>query len=48
MTNKLLVNAGFKTSAQWANGWFPVQPKAGSLSGLAGGLPSAGKSVAIR
>jgi len=39
VTSKLLVNAGFKTSAQWANGWFPVQPKAGSLSGLAGGLP---------
>jgi outer membrane receptor protein involved in Fe transport len=36
---KLLVQAGFKTSAQWANGWYPVQPKAGSLSGLAGGLP---------
>lgn len=38
-TERLLVQAGFKTSAQWANGWFPVQPKAGSLSGLAGGLP---------
>jgi outer membrane receptor protein involved in Fe transport len=38
-TEKLLVQGGFKTSAQWANGWFPVQPKAGSLSGLAGGLP---------
>jgi iron complex outermembrane receptor protein len=38
-TDKLLLQAGFKTSAQWANGWFPVQPKAGSLSGLAGGLP---------
>jgi outer membrane receptor protein involved in Fe transport len=37
--DKLLVQGGFKTSAQWANGWFPVQPKAGSLSGLAGGLP---------
>jgi hypothetical protein len=37
--DKLLVQAGFKTSAQWANGWFPVQPKAGSLSGLTGGLP---------
>ena len=36
----LLVEAGFKTSGQWANGYFPVQPKAGSLSGLAGGLPS--------
>ena len=39
VTDRLLVQAGFKTSAQWANGWFPVQPKAGSLSGLAGGLP---------
>ncbi len=37
--DKLLVQGGIKTSAQWANGWFPVQPKAGSLSGLAGGLP---------
>lgn len=36
---RLLIEAGFKTSAQWANGSFPVQPKAGSLSGLAGGLP---------
>jgi hypothetical protein len=39
VTDKLLVNAGFKTSAQWAHGWFPIQPKTGSLSGLAGGLP---------
>lgn len=38
-TDKLILQAGFKTSAQWANGWFPVQPKAGSLSGLTGGLP---------
>lgn len=35
----LLIQAGFKTSAQWADGWYPVQPRAGSLSGLAGGLP---------
>lgn len=35
----LLVQFGFKTSAQWANGWFPVQPRLGSLSGLTGGLP---------
>ncbi|MEP9359908.1 TonB-dependent receptor plug domain-containing protein [Sphingomonas sp. KR3-1] len=35
----LLVQFGFKTSAQWADGWFPVQPKLGSLSGLTGGLP---------
>lgn len=39
MFDKLLVQAGFKTSAQWADGRFPVQPRAGSLSGLAGGLP---------
>jgi iron complex outermembrane receptor protein len=39
LTDKLLVQGGFKTSAQWADGRFPVQPKAGSLSGLAGGLP---------
>ena len=38
-TSRLLVQAGFKTSAQWATGKFPVQPKAGSLSGLTGGLP---------
>ena len=35
----LLVQYGFKTSAQWANGWYPVQPRLGSLSGLTGGLP---------
>jgi hypothetical protein len=35
----LLVQFGFKTSAQWADGRFPVQPKLGSLSGLTGGLP---------
>jgi iron complex outermembrane receptor protein len=39
MTDRLLVQAGVKTSAQWANGYFPVQPKLGSLSGLTGGLP---------
>jgi iron complex outermembrane receptor protein len=38
-TDKLVVQAGFKTSAQWANGRYPVQPRAGSLSGLSGGLP---------
>ena len=38
-TSRLLIQAGFKTSAQWATGTFPVQPKAGSLSGLTGGLP---------
>ena len=37
--DKLLVQAGFKTSAQWADGRFPVQPRIGSLSGLTGGLP---------
>ena len=37
--DRLSIEAGFKTSAQWANGKFPVQPRAGSLSGLAGGLP---------
>ena len=34
----LLVQFGVKTSAQWATGRFPVQPVAGSLSGLSGGL----------
>ena len=37
--DRLTVQAGFKTSAQWATGKFPVQPKLGSLSGLTGGLP---------
>lgn len=37
--DRLLIQAGFKTSAQWANGRYPVQPRAGSLSGLSGGLP---------
>ena len=35
----LTIEAGFKTSAQWADGYFPIQPVAGSLSGLSGGLP---------
>ena len=39
VVDRLLVQAGFKTSAQWADGRYPVQPRAGSLSGLAGGLP---------
>lgn len=39
VTPKLLIQGGFKTSAQWADGRFPVQPKLGSLSGLTGGLP---------
>jgi len=39
-TSRLTVQAGVKTSAQWAKGWFPVQPAVGSLSGLSGGLPS--------
>ncbi len=39
VNDQLLIQAGFKTSAQWAEGKFPVQPKAGSLSGLTGGLP---------
>jgi iron complex outermembrane receptor protein len=38
-TDRLLIQGGFKTSAQWAKGRYPVQPVAGSLSGLAGGLP---------
>ncbi|MGR4893574.1 TonB-dependent receptor [Sphingopyxis sp. LARHCG72] len=33
VSDKLLVQAGFKTSAQWANGWYPVQPRVGSLGG---------------
>ena len=38
-TERLAIEAGFKTSAQWANGYYPIQPNAGSLSGLSGGLP---------
>jgi hypothetical protein len=40
--DRLTIEAGLKTSAQWANGWFPIQPVAGSLSGVAAGsgLPS--------
>lgn len=37
--DRLLIQAGFKTSAQWATGRFPVQPVVGSLSGLTGNLP---------
>lgn len=33
VTDQLLVQGGVKTSAQWANGWFPVQPRVGSLGG---------------
>ena len=40
-TDRLTIEAGVKTSGQWARGNFVVQPRAGSLSGLgAGGLPS--------
>ncbi|KQM86611.1 TonB-dependent receptor [Sphingomonas sp. Leaf23] len=37
--DRLLVQAGFKTSAQWASGRYPVQPRVGSLSGLTSTLP---------
>jgi hypothetical protein len=37
VTRDLTVEAGIKTSAQYANGWFTVQPKAGSLAGFAAG-----------
>jgi hypothetical protein len=33
VTDALLVQGGVKTSAQWANGRFPVQPRLGSLGG---------------
>ncbi|MBD8678340.1 TonB-dependent receptor [Sphingomonas sp. CFBP 13720] len=45
--DRLLIQAGFKTSAQWADGRYPVQPRAGSLSGLSGGLPQ-GKINTLR
>jgi iron complex outermembrane receptor protein len=40
LTQRLTIEAGLKTSGQWANAWYVVQPKAGSLSGLTGNLPS--------
>ena len=39
VTPRLTVEAGIKSSAQYANGFYPIQPRAGSLSGLTGGLP---------
>ncbi|MFD1106312.1 TonB-dependent receptor [Sphingobium olei] len=33
VTDRLLVQGGFKTSAQWASGRYPVQPRLGSLGG---------------
>ena len=33
VTDRLLVQAGFKTSGQWASGRFPIQPRVGSLGG---------------
>ncbi len=32
-TERLSIQAGFKTSAQWATGTFPIQPRVGSLGG---------------
>ena len=40
VNEKLRIEAGLKTSAQWANGVYLVQPRLGSLSGLTGSLPS--------
>ncbi|HWU02003.1 MAG TPA: TonB-dependent receptor, partial [Novosphingobium sp.] len=40
LTPRLTAEAGFKTSAQYAYGYFTVQPVAGSYSGLVGALPS--------
>jgi len=42
MTNRLTIEAGIKTSAQYANGFFIAQPKVGSYAGLVAGdsLPS--------
>jgi hypothetical protein len=39
VTPRLAVEAGFKSSLQFANGRFPVQPIAGSLAGASGALP---------
>ena len=33
VSDRLLVQGGFKTSAQWATGRFPIQPVVGSLGG---------------
>lgn len=46
-TERLLIQAGFKTSAQWAEGNYPVQPRVGSLSGLTSRLPE-GKINTLR
>jgi iron complex outermembrane receptor protein len=38
--DKLFVQAGFKTSAQWANGYYPIQPLAPSLGAATTTLPN--------
>lgn len=40
VTSKLVVQGGVKSSLVFAKGWYPVQPVAGSYSGMVGGLPS--------
>lgn len=39
-TDRLTVEAGFKSSLQFAKGYFTVQPIAGSLPGASGALPN--------
>ncbi|WP_334181443.1 TonB-dependent receptor [Novosphingobium sp.] len=40
VSDKLTVEGGVKTSLVRAKGWYPIQPIAGSYSGMVGGLPS--------
>jgi iron complex outermembrane recepter protein len=42
VNDKLTVQGGLKSSIVDAKGWYPVQPKAGSYSGMVGSLPSGG------
>ncbi|MCJ1961689.1 TonB-dependent receptor [Novosphingobium mangrovi (ex Hu et al. 2023)] len=39
-TDRLTVLGGFKSSLVFSEGWYPIQPVAGSYSGMDGGLPS--------
>lgn len=40
VNDKLTVEGGIKSSLVFAKGWYPIQPVAGSYSGMVGGLPS--------
>jgi hypothetical protein len=40
VNDKLTVQGGVKSSLVFAKGWYPIQPLAGSYSGMVGALPS--------